>query len=63
MYIVGIEKQKLVFSTPSYLKEIDLDTGVVQILTTQNGNVFSLAYDDKERYMYVPRHNDGDIVR
>lgn len=59
----GIDKQKLVFSTYNYLKEIDLDTGVVQKLTSQNEQVHSLAYDIKERYMYVPRYDTGDIVR
>lgn len=63
MYIVGIEKQKLVFSTDYYLNEKDLDTGVVQTLTTPNDIFFSLAYDNKERYMYVPRFRTGDIVR
>lgn len=63
MYIAGIDKQKLVFSTYNYLKEIDLDTGVVQKLTSQNEQVHSLAYDIKERYMYVPRYDTGDIVR
>ncbi|VDI81261.1 Hypothetical predicted protein [Mytilus galloprovincialis] len=59
----GIDKQKLMFSTYNYLKEIDLDTGVVQKLTSQNEQVYSLAYDIKERYMYVPKYDTGDIVR
>lgn len=63
MYIVGIGKQKLVFSTPNFLKEIDLDTGVVQTLTFQDNNVFSMAYDSKERYMYVPGYHFGYIAR
>lgn len=63
MYIVAIEKRKLVFSASQYLKEIDLGTGVVQTLTTNTDTVFSLAYDNKERYMYVSRYIIGDIVR
>ncbi|CAC5390805.1 VLDLR [Mytilus coruscus] len=43
--------------------EIDLDTGEVRTLTRQNEQVFSMAYDHKKRYVYVPRYSTGDIVR
>lgn len=51
------------FSTSNYVKEIDLDTGVVQTLIFHNERVFSLAYDDKEKFIYFPRYDTGDIVR
>lgn len=62
IYIVGIEK-KLLFSTFNDFKEKDLDTGVVRTLFSQNENVYSMAYNHKQRYMYVPRYGTGDIVR
>lgn len=55
--------EHLLYSTNYDLKEIDLDTGVVRILINQSEPVYSMAYDHKERYMYVPRSNTGDIVR
>lgn len=60
--IAGIE-EKLLFYTSGILKEIDLETGVVKPLTTQNTQAYSMAYDHKERYIYLPRYSIGDIVR
>ncbi|XP_071178159.1 protein cueball-like isoform X1 [Mytilus edulis] len=60
--VYGIE-EKLLFSTLNNLKEIDLDTGMVRTLKSQSGYIYSMAYNHKERYMYVPRYHIGDIVR
>ncbi|CAC5390806.1 unnamed protein product [Mytilus coruscus] len=56
-------EEKLLFSTFNDLKEIDLETGVERTLTSQSERVYSIAYDHKERYLYVPRYRRRDIVR
>ncbi|XP_052080960.1 low-density lipoprotein receptor-related protein 4-like isoform X2 [Mytilus californianus] len=61
--IVCFEK-KLLFSTSTgYLKDIDLETGVLRLLGNADSGVFALAYDKTERYIYVPRFTSGDILR
>lgn len=62
---VGIThvEEKLLFSTYYHLKEKDLGTGVVRTLTSQNDYFYSMAYDHKDRYMYVPKYSTGDIMR
>lgn len=58
----GID-EKLIFSSPHSLKEIDLQTGTVKKLADINYTVESLAYDYKDKYLYVPRYEKGDILR
>ncbi|VDI62042.1 Hypothetical predicted protein, partial [Mytilus galloprovincialis] len=55
--------EKLLFSRTLKLKELDLDTGVVKELATLKTVVYSLAYDVKERYVYVPRYYESVIHR
>ncbi|VDI27720.1 Hypothetical predicted protein [Mytilus galloprovincialis] len=55
--------EKLIFSSPHSLKEIDLQTGTVNKLADINYTVESLAYDYKDKYLYVPRYEKGDILR
>lgn len=62
MCIVGIE-EKLVYSTFDSVKEIDLMSGEVKVLLSVAGpNIYSLAYDYDERFLYIPR-TGGDIIR
>lgn len=53
----------LLFSTKINVKEINLETGVVRIITNQNGNIYSMAYDHKERNVFAPRYDVQDIIR
>ncbi|CAG2222930.1 LRP2 [Mytilus edulis] len=48
-------QEKLLFSTQYNLKEFDLDTGVVKELANHSTHVYSIAYDVKGKYVYVPR--------
>ncbi|CAG2229957.1 unnamed protein product [Mytilus edulis] len=56
-------QDKLLFSTANKVKEVDLDTGVVKELANESEIAYSLAYDVKERYVYVPILNENVIVR
>ncbi|XP_052080321.1 low-density lipoprotein receptor-related protein 1-like [Mytilus californianus] len=56
-------QEKLLFSTSNKMKEIDLDTGVVEELANLSTNVYSIAYDVKERYVYAPRYHENVIYR
>lgn len=56
-------EEKLLFSIYDNLNEKDLDTGVVRTLVSGIQLVYSMAYDHKEEYMYVPNYSYGDIQR
>ncbi|XP_052080330.1 hemicentin-1-like isoform X6 [Mytilus californianus] len=56
-------QENLLFSTEHKVKKIDLDTGVVKDLANLDTIVHSIAYDVKERYVYVPRGGENVIVR
>ncbi|CAC5394968.1 unnamed protein product [Mytilus coruscus] len=56
-------EEKLLFSTEYTVKEIDLDTGVVKDLANHSTIVYSIAYDVKERYVYIPRFYEAVIDR
>lgn len=55
--------EKLVFSTAYNLTELDLETGVERELVNHSKIVYSIAYDVKERYVYVPRYYENVIDR
>lgn len=59
--ITGIE-EKLLYSTQHYVKEIDLNSGVVKVLIGTGSLAYSLTYDYDEKYLYIPR-TQGDIIR
>lgn len=55
---------KIIFSTKGLVKELDLSTGNVKILVNVNqSRVFSMAYDYKYGYIFLPRYELGDILR
>ncbi|VDI77712.1 Hypothetical predicted protein, partial [Mytilus galloprovincialis] len=56
-------QEKLLFSTANKVKEIDTDTGIVEDLATHTSIVYSIVYDVKERYVYIPRLHENIIVR
>lgn len=62
-FVIAGLQEKLLFSTANKLKEIDLNTGVVKELANHSTIVYSIAYDVKERYMYVPRITENLIDR
>ncbi|XP_071148455.1 low-density lipoprotein receptor-related protein 8-like isoform X2 [Mytilus edulis] len=60
---VNCKEEKLLYSTHSYVKEIDLKSGDVKVLLFLAGSyMFSLAYDYDGRYLYIPRRS-GDIIK
>ncbi|CAC5389363.1 unnamed protein product [Mytilus coruscus] len=56
-------QEKLLFSTSTKVKEVDMDTGVVKELANHSSSVYSIAYDVKERYVYFPRLHENVIER
>ncbi|CAG2222929.1 LRP2 [Mytilus edulis] len=56
-------QEKLLFSTSTKMKEINLDTGIVKELFNLSKTVYSITYDVKGRYMYASRYVYGSIVR
>lgn len=63
MFVIAAREEKILFSTQYHVKEIDLDSGVVKDLANHSSVVYSLAYDAKERYVYVPRYHEHVIER
>ncbi|CAG2233326.1 LRP5_6 [Mytilus edulis] len=57
------KQEKLLFTTANNIQEIDLDTLVVKELAYQSTDSHSLAYDEKERYVYSSRLTENVIVR
>lgn len=63
MHISGLQN-KIIFSTLSNIKEKNLITGEVSYLITDlQSNIFSMDYDYKIGYIYIPRFNKNDILR
>ncbi|XP_071150525.1 low-density lipoprotein receptor-related protein 5-like [Mytilus edulis] len=60
---VYCKQEKLLFTTANNIQEIDLDTLVVKELVYQSTESYSLAYDEKERYVYSSRLTENTIVR
>ncbi|CAC5408638.1 VLDLR [Mytilus coruscus] len=63
LIIQGVES-KLIFSTTSKIKEINLENGEVSdILTDVESNVHSMDYDYTNGYIYFSRNDKNDISR
>ncbi|CAG2229955.1 LRP5_6 [Mytilus edulis] len=60
---VYCKQEKLLFTTANNIQEIDLDTLVVKELAYQSTESHSIAYDEKERYVYSSRLAENTIVR
>lgn len=54
---------KIVYSIRDYIKELDVASGKVTMVAKVSDNVFSMAYDYKHGYLFLPRFNTGDILR
>ncbi|VDI32757.1 Hypothetical predicted protein, partial [Mytilus galloprovincialis] len=63
MFTAGFE-EKLLYSTSSgKIKELNITNGEVRVLGNAESEVFVLAYDNEEKYVYVPRQTQGQIIR
>ncbi|CAG2243751.1 unnamed protein product [Mytilus edulis] len=47
----------------STIKELDLNTGNVTLVVNTASVVYSMAYDYENKYLYVPRSTQNDIMR
>lgn len=54
---------KIVFSINGYVKELNVGTGNSTVLATVGDYVYSMAYDYKHGYLFLPRYNVKDIMR
>lgn len=61
-YFSGYTK-KLLFTDASTIKELDLNTGNVTLVVNTASVVYSMAYDYENKYLYVPRSTQNDIMR
>ncbi|VDI57028.1 Hypothetical predicted protein [Mytilus galloprovincialis] len=63
MFTAGFE-EKLLYSTYSgKIKELNIINGDVRELGNAESEVFVLAYDNEEKYVYVPRQTQRQIIR
>ncbi|XP_063412188.1 protein cueball-like [Mytilus trossulus] len=57
-------EEKLLFSTSSgKIKELNIIKGEVKVLGNAESEVFVLAYDNEDKYVYVPRQTQEQIIR
>lgn len=54
---------KLLFTVDADVKELDLNTGNVTASIYTWSAVFSIAYDHRNKYLYIPRYQLNDILR
>ncbi|CAC5416402.1 unnamed protein product [Mytilus coruscus] len=63
VYMENGQDIKLLFSTHSCVQEIELVTGKVKFVVNVSSAVYSMAYDYKHEYLFLPEFGSGDIKR